>query len=49
VVGRSLRELLAIGDRIFYETHYAPLLRMQDEVRELAVTLVCPRLHRRRG
>ena len=43
VVGRSLRELLAIGDRIFYETHYAPLLRMQDEVRELAVTLVCPR------
>jgi phosphoserine phosphatase RsbU/P len=43
LVGRPLRELLAIGDRILYETHYAPLLRMQDEVRELAVTLVCPR------
>jgi sigma-B regulation protein RsbU (phosphoserine phosphatase) len=43
LVGRPLRELLAMGDRILYETHYAPLLRMQDEVRELAVTLVCPR------
>jgi phosphoserine phosphatase RsbU/P len=43
LVGRPLRELLAIGDRILYETHHAPLLRMQDEVRELAVTLVCPR------
>jgi sigma-B regulation protein RsbU (phosphoserine phosphatase) len=37
------RDLLAVGDRIYYETHYAPLLQMQDEVREIAVTLVCPR------
>ena len=43
LVGRPLRELLAVGDRILYETHYAPLLQMQDEVRELAVTVVCPR------
>jgi sigma-B regulation protein RsbU (phosphoserine phosphatase) len=43
LVGAPFRELLAVGDRIFYETHYAPLLQMQDEVREIAVTLVCPR------
>jgi phosphoserine phosphatase RsbU/P len=43
LVGTGFRELLAPGDRIFYETHYAPLLQMQDEVREIAVTLVCPR------
>ena len=43
VVGTGFRELLAPGDRIFYETHYAPLLQMQDEVREIAVTLVSPR------
>jgi phosphoserine phosphatase RsbU/P len=43
LVGAGFRELLAPGDRIFYETHYAPLLQMQDEVREIAVTVVCPR------
>ena len=43
LVGTQFRELLAVGDRIFYETHYSPLLQMQDEVRELALTLVCPR------
>ena len=43
LVGGRFRDLLAPGDRIFYETHYAPLLQMQDEVREIAVTLVCPR------
>src|SRR3712207_6847284 len=43
LVGTGFRELLAPGDRIFYETHYAPLLQMQDEVREIAATLVSPR------
>jgi sigma-B regulation protein RsbU (phosphoserine phosphatase) len=38
---RRLQDLLAPGDRIFYETHYAPLLRMQGQVREIAVELVC--------
>jgi sigma-B regulation protein RsbU (phosphoserine phosphatase) len=33
--------LLAPGDRIFYETHYLPLLLIQGHVREIAVTLVC--------
>ena len=41
VVGRRFQELLAPGDRIFYETHFAPLLRMQGYVREIAVEIVC--------
>jgi sigma-B regulation protein RsbU (phosphoserine phosphatase) len=41
VLGRRFQELLAAGDRIFYETHFAPLLRMQGHVREIAVQLVC--------
>jgi sigma-B regulation protein RsbU (phosphoserine phosphatase) len=43
LVGRTrFFELLSPGDRIYYETHYAPLLRMQGFVREIAVTMVCP-------
>jgi sigma-B regulation protein RsbU (phosphoserine phosphatase) len=41
LVGRRLQELFPPGDRIFYETHFAPLLRMQGKVREIAVQLVC--------
>ena len=37
---RRLQELFPVGDRIFYETHWAPLLRMQGTVREIAVELV---------
>lgn len=41
LVRRSrLQDLLAPGGRIYYETHYAPLLRMQGAVREIAVELV---------
>jgi sigma-B regulation protein RsbU (phosphoserine phosphatase) len=40
LVGRRLSSLLGAGDQIYYETHYAPLLRMQGEVREIAVDLV---------
>lgn len=36
---RRFDELLTIASRIFYETHYAPLLRMQGKVEELAVEL----------
>ena len=40
VIGRKrFQDLLAPGDRIFYETHYAPLLRLQGSVREIAVEL----------
>ncbi|GAA0548418.1 hypothetical protein GCM10010172_32810 [Paractinoplanes ferrugineus] len=38
---RRFRDLLSSGGQIFHETHYAPLLRMQDEVRELAFDVVC--------
>lgn len=41
VLGRRFQDLLPAGDRIFYETHFAPLLRMQGQVREIAVQLVC--------
>ncbi|HKY76325.1 MAG TPA: SpoIIE family protein phosphatase, partial [Acidimicrobiia bacterium] len=40
IIGRErFQTLLAPGDRIYYETHYAPLLRMQGSVREIAVNL----------
>ena len=38
---RRFRDLLSTGGQIFHETHYAPLLHMQDEVHELAFDLVC--------
>ena len=41
VEARRFADLLAPGDRIFHETHYAPLLEMQGAVREIAVELVC--------
>ncbi|MGY1712654.1 SpoIIE family protein phosphatase [Geodermatophilus sp. SYSU D00758] len=40
VLGRRFPELLGVGGRVFYETHMAPLLRMQGAVREVAVDVV---------
>ena len=40
VGGRRFIDLLASGGRIFYETHVAPLLRMQGFVREIAFDIV---------
>ncbi|MFI6791038.1 PP2C family protein-serine/threonine phosphatase [Nonomuraea sp. NPDC050383] len=38
LVGRvRLQELLVVGDRIFYETHFAPLLALQSSAHEIAV------------
>jgi len=34
-------DLLTIGGKIFYETHFAPLLRMHGEVNEIALDLIC--------
>ncbi|MET0928221.1 MAG: SpoIIE family protein phosphatase [Aeromicrobium sp.] len=43
VVGhRTLSELLPVGDRIYYETHFRPTLQMHGEVREIAFELVRP-------
>jgi len=38
---RTFAELLTPGGRIYHETHYAPMLRMQETVRELALDIVC--------
>ena len=39
---RRFQDLLTPGGRIYHETHYAPLLRMQGSVREIAVDIVRP-------
>jgi PAS domain S-box-containing protein len=38
---RRFADLLTAGGRIFYETHFVPLLRMHGEVREIALEMVC--------
>jgi PAS domain S-box-containing protein len=42
IVGRKcFADLLSIGGRIFYETHFAPLLQMQGFVNEIAFDVNC--------
>src|SRR3954471_19252727 len=38
---RRFRDLLTAGGRIYHETHYAPLLTMQDGVSGIAFDLLC--------
>ena len=38
--GTRFQTVLAIGSRIYYETHYAPLMQMQGFVNEIAFDLV---------
>lgn len=40
VIGTRLRDLLNVAGSIFYETHFAPLLRMQGFFEEVALDLV---------
>src|SRR3954447_6799063 len=40
LAARSFVDLLSVGGRIYHETHYSPMLRMQGSVREIAVELV---------
>jgi signal transduction histidine kinase len=40
LAGTRFQTLLTIGSRIYYETHYAPLLRMQGFVSEIALDVV---------
>lgn len=42
LLGRRFVDLLTAGGRIYHETHYAPMLRMQGFVREIAVDLRRP-------
>ena len=37
---RRFRDLLSTGDKIYHETHYAPLLSMQNDVHEVAFDLI---------
>ena len=37
---KRFQDLLSVGGRIYHETHYAPMLRMQGSVREIAVDIV---------
>ena len=41
LLGKRLGDLLNIAGRMFYETHIAPLLRMQGFFNEVALDLVC--------
>lgn len=40
LLGRRLRDILNVSGSIFYETHFAPLLRMQGFFNEVALDLV---------
>ena len=40
LAGRKFQTLLTVGSRIYYETHYAPLVRMQGAVNEIALEVV---------
>ena len=46
VVGKNFSELLAIGGRIYYETHLSPLLKMQGFFDEIALELSCQNLRK---
>ncbi len=41
VTARRFRDLLSVPGRIYFETHVAPLLRMQGEVSEIAFDMRC--------
>jgi sigma-B regulation protein RsbU (phosphoserine phosphatase) len=41
LVGRRFSDLLTIGGKLYYETHFAPLLRMQGSFNEVALDLAC--------
>ena len=41
LIGRRFPDLLNIAGKIYYETHFAPLLRMQGFFNEVALDLVC--------
>ena len=41
LIGTRFQTLLTIGSRMYYETHYGPLLRMQGAANEIALEVVC--------
>ncbi|HYF53725.1 MAG TPA: PAS domain-containing protein, partial [Salinarimonas sp.] len=41
LTAKRFQDLLTVGGKIFYETHYAPLLRMQGFANEIAFDFLC--------
>lgn len=41
LAGKRFADLLTIGGRLFYETRFAPVLRMQGNIEEVALDLAC--------
>ncbi|WP_213816787.1 sensor domain-containing diguanylate cyclase [Glaciihabitans sp. dw_435] len=41
VVGASFTRLLTVGSQMFFETRFQPILRLQGEIREVAIALSC--------
>ena len=42
LVGKTVHDILSFGGRIAFETHLAPLLRLQGHVHEIALDLIGP-------
>ncbi len=40
LAGRPLRDLMAVGSRLYFETHWGPQLELQGEIREKPVDLL---------
>lgn len=40
LIGRRFQEMLTMGGRIFYQTHWAPLMQMQGSVAEVKLDLI---------
>jgi PAS domain S-box-containing protein len=41
LLGGKLQDLLPVPQKIYYETHYAPLLQIQGFIKEVALELLC--------
>ncbi|MCW2241513.1 hybrid sensor histidine kinase/response regulator [Azospirillum canadense] len=41
LAGKRFQDLLTVAGKIFYETHYAPLLQMQGFLNEIAFEIAC--------
>ncbi len=46
LAGKRFQDLLTVAGKIYYETHYGPLLQMQGFVNEIAFDLICRDGHR---
>lgn len=46
LLGRQFSTILSAGGRIYHDTHYAPMLRLQGSVREIALDVVTPNQRR---